>query len=290
MYAERILKMNAELGEGSIWDYQKKILYWLDIIGKKLFIYEPLSGKNSSIDFDKMITTVVPRIKGGLVVAFEDGFYFINIESGIRKKIVDPEENKPDNRFNDGKCDPSGRFWAGTMSREGKAKKGSLYCLFKNLNCSTKLQNISVSNGICWSPDKSKMYYTDTLNREIYEYDYIDETSMIKNKRIVVTVDTEDGFPDGMTIDIEGKIWVAHWGGGKVIRYDPADGTKMREILLPVTQVTSCAFGGEELDELYITTARVGLSEHELFEQKDAGSLFVCKPELKGLPAFRFNG
>jgi sugar lactone lactonase YvrE len=290
MKAGIVNDIRAELGEGAIWDSEKKILYWLDILSKKIYVYEPSLGKTREYGFESMPTAVVPRDGTGLAMVFEDGFYFVYPEGDRREKIIDPEEAIEANRFNDGKCDPAGRLWAGTMSRSAAVGMGSLYCLEADLSCSVKLREINISNGICWSPDELQMYYTDTLSREIWAFDYNAATGEILNRRTAVSVPEEEGYPDGMTIDSEGNLWAALWEGGKVACYEPKTGRKLDEIRLPASLVTSCAFGGVYLDELYITTARTGLSEQELLQQEAAGALFMARPGVRGLPAFSFAG
>ncbi|MDO8686529.1 MAG: SMP-30/gluconolactonase/LRE family protein [Clostridiales bacterium] len=278
------------MGEGPIWDYEKKLLYWIDINKKEIHIFNPLTSTERIIKTSQMIGAIVPRKTGGVVLALENGFYFLDEETEKLTFIADPESDIPENRFNDGKCDPAGRFWAGTMSKSEKKGAGSLYCLNTDLSVSNKLEGVSISNGIVWSLDKRKMYYIDSLAKEVWGFDYEAETGNISNKRIAVTIPEGEGFPDGMAIDSEDMIWVALWNGWKVSRWNPETGKKLGEIKLPVAQVTACAFGGADLDELFITTASKGLSEEELEKQPQAGGLFCVKLDVKGLPAFKFEG
>lgn len=290
MRSEVVIKRHSTLGEGAIWDAAEGVLYWVDIVEKILFTYDPMSGTNRELKLEKFIGTVVPRGKGGLTVALEDGFYNLDPATGVLEQIADPESGIPGNRFNDGKCDPSGRFWAGTMGREGEAGKGSLYRLDADGNVTTMLSGIHISNGICWSPDKRTMYHTDTLDWVIRAYDYDDKSGTISGERTVVTVAEKNGFPDGMTIDAEGMLWVALWEGGRVIRYDPDTGRKLAEVSVPVSRVTSCAFGGPGLGTLYITTATMGMDESEMADEPLAGSLFACEPGVVGMQAFAYEG
>ncbi|MFW6253204.1 MAG: SMP-30/gluconolactonase/LRE family protein, partial [bacterium] len=178
----------------------------------------------------------------------------------------------------------------GTMGRHGEAGLGSLYRLDANGSVTQILSGADISNGIVWSPDKRFMYWTDTLKGVIYAFDYDDVSGRVSNRRVAFKLDPADGLPDGMTIDAEGMLWVACWEGGKVIRVDPEAGTKRAEVKLPASRVTSCAFGGADLDRLYITTARMALSDAELTKQPDAGSLFVCEPGVRGIPAVAYAG
>jgi sugar lactone lactonase YvrE len=227
---------------------------------------------------------------GGLVVAFQHGFALVNLETKSIQWLADPEADKPDNRFNDGKCDPAGRFWAGTMSLSGKKGAGSLYALEANHGVVLKIPEVSVSNGLAWSPDQATFYFIDTPSSKITAFDYDNKSGNLSNKRTAVAIPPELGIPDGMTIDAEGMLWVALWNGWGVTRWNPYTGELLQQIKLPVAQVTSCTFGGKELQDLYITTAKTGLSQEELGKQPLAGAVFVFKNiGIKGLPAVLFK-
>lgn len=283
-----IIDAKASLGEGPIWDHEKKFLYWIDIINKEIRIFDPNSGSERIIKTEQSPGTVVKGTNERLVLAFENGFYFLDLETEKVSFIADPESDIPDNRFNDGKCDPAGRFWAGTVGEE--AGKAGLYCLDTDLSVTKKIENVTISNGIVWNVDTKKMYYIDTPTNEVWGFDYDLKTGNISKKEVVVNIPKDEGHPDGMTIDSEGMLWVAHWSGWRVSKWDPTAGKKLDEIKVPVSQVTACAFGGYALDELYITTARIGLSDKDLKEQPDAGGLFCVKTDVKGIPAYKFKG
>ena len=224
------------------------------------------------------------------MLALHHGFAHLDLETEELTFISDPEPDKPENRFNDGKCDPAGRFWAGTLALDEKPRAASLYCMDTDLSVRRVLGNVGNSNGIVWSLDNTTMYYIDTPTREIAAFDYDLETGAISNRRVAVTVPQEYGYPDGMTIDEEGMVWVALWGEGCVCRWDPRTGELLHSLRLPVRQVTSCAFGGEKLDELYITSACIGPEGKALAAQPLAGGLFRVHPGVKGIEAFEFNG
>jgi sugar lactone lactonase YvrE len=281
---------DAVLGEGPLWAEGPGKLFWLDIVGKMLYEYDPVSGTNLEYSLPHMAGTVALRKRGGLVLALEEGIHFHDPETGKMEKIADPEKNFPETRYNDGKCDPAGRFWVGTMGREGEPGLGSLYRLDADHGIISVMSGIDISNGMAWSPDREKMYWTDTLKGEIYSFDYDNESGEIRNKRTSIKVEAADGLPDGMTMDTEGMLWVACWGGGKVVRYDPAEGRKIKKITLPASLVTSCTFGGGDMKSLFITTARMGLSEEETDRQPAAGSLFVCTPGSTGVPSTPYEG
>ncbi len=176
------------------------------------------------------------------------------------------------------------------MSLSEDAGAGSLYVLDSDLKCSQKIKGVTISNGLAWSADRKTFYYTDTPTLEVAAFDYDDYTGAISNRRTIIRIEEKEGYPDGMTIDNEGMLWIAHWNGWQVTRWNPATGTKLLSIKLPVAKVTSCTFGGENFDDLYITSAKVDLTEAELKEQPFAGSLFVIRQcGFKGLPSFEFK-
>lgn len=289
--AELALDARALLGEGPIWDARGQVLYWVDISGAKVHVHDPATGEDRAIDVGQPVGTVVPRRSGGVMVALRDGFAALDLDTGALNMIVDPEAHLPQNRFNDGKCDPAGRFWAGTMRiAEDQKGAGSLYRLDPDLSVHKMWGNITVANGIAWSLDAKTMYYIDTPTRVVVAFQYDLATGAIANPREVVHTPRDAGFPDGMTIDAEGMLWVAYWDGWQVIRWDPATGEALAAIKLPVARVTAPWFGGPNLDELYITSARTGLDEAVLAKQPHAGSIFRAKPGVRGLPAFEFTG
>ncbi|SDD62907.1 Sugar lactone lactonase YvrE [Paenibacillus sp. UNCCL117] len=280
----------ATLGEGPCWDADNQVLYWVDVTAKKLFTYQPATGVHQKAEFDRMIGAVVPRSRGGLMLVMQDGFHEFDPESGALTKLRDPEAHLPDNRFNDGKCDALGRLWAGTMSMKGDRAAGTLYCLDTDLSVRAVVTQVGISNGLGWSPDNTLMYYIDSATKGVWAFDFDLSAGTAGNRRTIVTIPEDDGLPDGMTVDREGMIWVAQWGGGKVSRWNPYTGELMETVPVPASLVTSCAFGGEKLDELFITTAREGLDDQTLRGQPHAGGLFRLKTRVTGLPAHRFGG
>jgi sugar lactone lactonase YvrE len=287
---ELVIDAKAVLGEGPSWDKKHGELYWVDIEGKMIHIFNLESGERRTIEAGQRIGALVPRESGGAVAALENGLYFVDLELGSFDLIINPEGDKPDIRFNDGKCDPMGRFWVGTMSMSGKEGQGSLYCLETDGILTKKLDGLGISNGLAWSPDHSFMYFIDTPTRNVVRFEYDLETGSIRNPEIAVTIPEGEGFPDGMTIDSEGHLWIAHWGGGKVSRWNPATGNLVTEVEIPALNVTSCAFGGEDLLDLYVTTARDGMSEEELKKYPNAGGVFKVRTATKGLPSFQYMG
>jgi sugar lactone lactonase YvrE len=287
---EVVVEKDAIVGEGSLWDPDEKVLYWIDILSHQLYIYDPASGANRTIETAQAVGTVVKRQKGGLMLALHNGFAHIDPETEkITPVGIDPERSVPANRFNDGKCDPAGRFWAGTMEFGGEKDQGALYCLDVDHTVSKKVSPVSISNGIVWSADHKTMYFIDTGTNNVRAYDYAVDSGAIANERVVVTNEGTGGF-DGMAIDAEGLLWIAVFGGGAVRCYDPGSGRLVRSLELPATNITSCAFGGAALDELYVTSACHGLSAAARAEQPLAGSLLKVDPGAVGVPAYAYAG
>ncbi len=290
MNVEIAVDARAELGEGPIWDDTLKRLYWVDIEGGKLHVHPSGGAADRVLSVGCKVGAVVPRAAGNVVLATQHGFEQFDLETCQRTLLADPERDRPNNRFNDGKCDPRGRFWAGTMSMVGQAKAGSLYVLETDHSVRHVLGSVTTSNGLDWSPDRSKMYYIDTPTMMVRAFDYDADSGTITGERTVVRIPDGVGRPDGMTVDAEGMLWVAHWDGGRVTRWNPANGELLTTVIFPADRVTSCAFGGDDLGTLFVTTARHGLSPQQLEKQPHAGSLFAFRPGVRGLPASQFAG
>jgi sugar lactone lactonase YvrE len=279
----------AKLGEGAIWHPEKEALLWVDITGGKVFMYKPEEGMIQEVTLESMVGTVVPATGEYFAVAAQETGIFGLKENGSKTQIATfPPDALPNVRFNDGKCDPEGRFWVGTMHKEIKENAGKLYMLRKD-SLIVKQTDVTISNGIVWDTDINVMYYIDTPTQSVYAYDYTPETGEIENHRVVIEIPDETGSPDGMAIDAEGKLWIAHWGGYGVYRWDPETGDLLDEIKVPAPNVTSCAFGGDNLKTLYITTASEGLSEAQKQEYPLSGSLFVVETDTKGTESSIFN-
>lgn len=285
-----VVDAKVVLGEGPSWEAGSKKLYWVDIVGKQLHIYDPVADKDEAIDVGQMVGAVVPRRSGGVVLALQNGFHTYDFETKRLTPIGDPEADQPDNRFNDGKCDAAGRFWAGTMSLDDSPGRGALYCLDTDLTIRKVLSNVTCSNGIAWNPDNTVMYYVDSPTKQVVAHDFDLATGQLSNPRVVVQLSKEDGVPDGMTSDEEGMLWVAVWGGWRIGRYNPQTGEQLESIEVPAAHTTSCVFTGDGLDELYITSARIGVKEEELAKQPNAGGLFSVKTSVKGMPTHSFGG
>ncbi|MEM6430968.1 MAG: SMP-30/gluconolactonase/LRE family protein [Deinococcota bacterium] len=277
---------NDSLGEGPVWNSDEQALYWLDILNFRLQRWQPDTNDYQAWTLPCEIGSYAfCETAGKVLVALKTGFHFLELKTGELAAITDPEEGMTDNRFNDGKCDRVGRFWAGTMG-SGDAPTGALYRLDADLTCSTQRRNVGISNGLGWSPDSKVMYYTDSPLNKILAFDYDVETGSLSNERVFA--DIHKGVPDGLTVDSEGNVWSAAWNGWRVHKFSP-DGTLVDEIELPTACPTSCTFGGPDLDELFITTARVILTEDELEQQPQAGYVFKVKTDVKGLLEPKFT-
>ena len=288
MNAELVLDTKSMLGEGSLWHPKEKKLYWVDIEGKILHVYDPATGKDKELPVGSRIGTVVPVKNGGVIVALQNGIHKIDTKTGKLTFIIAPFTDTG-LRFNDGKCDPSGRFWVGTLALDSRRRGAVLYRMDADKSIRVMLDSVSISNGIVWTKDKKTMYYNDTPTGTVQAFDYDDRNGAISNRRVVIRIPRGGGGPDGMTIDAEDKLWVALWGSGTVCRFDPVTGEKLQTIKVPAPNVSSCAFGGENLETLYITTARAWVNADKLKEFPLSGGLFSVKPGVRGVPAFFYE-
>ena len=276
---------SCELGEGPFWDSKRSRLHWVDIIGKKI-ISQNLDGSNIHVlEVDGNPGCVVLSDDGTMVAGVDNQISSLDGDGNLLRVLADTNEGSG-LRFNDGKCDPSGRFWVGSMDRKEKNKLGSLYSWNSIEGLVNREQGVTVSNGMGWSPDNSLFYYIDSLTREVSVYDFDLSTGSINNKRRFISFSEEDGFPDGMTIDNEGRLWIAFWGGAKIMCVNP-DSKAIEEVVsFPVSKITSCAFGGEKMDQLFITSAKVQVNEKD---EPMAGKTFVVSLGVKGLPSFNLK-
>lgn len=289
-HIEVVSNHNCLLGEGPVWDARRQTILWVDILRGEIHVLEETGRNHRRTLVQEMVGAVALCKDGHFIAALKSGLAFVNRTTGQVHTFAHPEAHLTENRFNDGKCDPAGRFWVGTMALSEAAGAGNLYRVDADLRVTMQIPVLSVSNGLAWSRDHSIFYFIDSPLREVVAFDYDIATGAICNKRRVIAVPQEDGFPDGMTIDSEGMLWVAHWDGWQVARWDPATGKKLLSISLPVARVTSCTFGGAGLNDLYITSASVGLSKEQLTEQPLAGALFVIRNcGFQGMEAFEFD-
>ncbi len=285
-----LVDAHALVGEGPIWDAEQGVLYWVDILSSKLYAYNPVTRENRTYEVGQHVGTVVPRVSGGVMLAVYDGFAAFDPATQELTLLANPEADLPGNRFNDGKCDPAGRFWAGSMAYSDQGTQGSLYRMDTDLSVHKMLGDIAISNGIVWSLDHTTMYYIDSLALTVRAFDYDLATGDIANERVAIRVQEEMGLPDGMAIDAEGMLWVAHFGGSCVRRWDPQTGVVLDKIDLPTAQITACAFGGPDLGTLYITSGANGYTAEDMAREPHAGGLFQVDAGVKGVPTFAFAG
>ena len=278
---------SARLGEGPLWSAAEGALYWVDIEQPRVFRYHVSTGAREVFDMPEEIGCLGLVEGGGLVAALRSGFVFLDLEQGRVEPIADPEEDRPGNRFNDGKCDPGGRFWAGTMDASAREPSGCLYRLERDLSVARVDEGYVITNGPAWSSDGRTMYHNDTLERRILAFDCDPRSGELANKRTFAEIPEGEGWPDGLTVDAEGGVWCALWDGWRVTRFTP-DGRVDRSIELPASRVTSCTFGGDDLATLFVTTASLDLDAVQRAAQPTAGGLFATRVGVRGLPTPAF--
>ena len=291
---ECVLPCEAIVGESPVWHPGAQRLYWIDIQGRKIHRFDPRTGGNESFPLPEIVTCIQLRAAGGLVLTLKKAFAVFDPDTNHLETLASVEDDLPGNRFNDGKCDPQGRFWAGTMNaKHWDEPSGNLYRMEQDRTVVRMQSQVICSNGSGWSPDGRTMYYTESFRYAIFAYDFDPATGMIENRRMFATISDADreagGFPDGMTVDEAGFVWSNQVGVGKIVRYDPA-GHIERIVQLPVPRATDCTFGGEHLDTLFITTARETMTAEQLRHAPRSGSLFAVSPGVHGLPSTAFAG
>lgn len=289
MNANLLLNVKNKLGEGPCWDTDQQCLYWVDILNHSLHVFDYQTKRMSVSQVGDYVSAVSLCESGRLLISPKEGLSFFDLKSGLKEFIQHPEKSHPTHRYNDGKVDPAGRLWIGSMELSAKANQAALYCLYPDQTIDKKLDNVTISNGLAWSSDLQTLYFIDTPTQEIVAFRYHVDTGEIQNRKVAFKISEDEGSPDGMTIDAEGMLWVCHWGGGKVSRWDPVLGKRLDEVTVPVSNVTCCTFGGPELSELFITTARDGLSDEQLEKEPLAGGLFHIQADTKGTPSFKFK-
>lgn len=285
---ELVLDAKAQLGEGPIWDTVRARLLFVDIMRGDVHEFDPITSADRILNVGEPVGAVVPSRRGDWIVATQTGFARLDPASGSVRRIVAVEADITDTRMNDGAVDARGRFWAGTMSMTGR-RHGALYRLDPDGRVARMITGVTVSNGIGWSPDGSKMYYVDTETGRIDLFDFNEDWGTLTNRRPFINVSHRAGHPDGLVVDVEGGVWLALWAGGALHRYT-ADGRLERTVKLPVTHPTKCAFGGEDWTDLYITSAWIELTPAQRETQPLAGAVFRCQPGVAGLPPRLFAG
>jgi len=287
--AELVLDARAEHGEGPMWHAAENVLVWVDIARRLVHLYDPASGADRAIDVGQPVSAVAPRASGGLVMALQEGYAALDTASGQVELIAAVDKGATPGRMNDGKCDSEGRFWAGTMAFNQQRGSATLYRLERDHSVTTMLRNVTIPNGPAWSLDNRTIYFNPGATGGVDAYDFDPLTGVLSNRRPFISIPSDVGAPDGLTVDDEDHVWVAIWGGWAVHRYTP-DGQLERVVRLPAAHVSCPTFGGADLTELYITTSPEGLSDEERRAQPHAGSLFRYRLGVAGPPPFAYQG
>jgi sugar lactone lactonase YvrE len=277
------------IGEGPAWEAARASLLWTDIAGRRIHRLDPASGEVWTRELEQQAGAVVPRESGGLALCLEDGVYLTDTDEGEPRLLAPVEAADKTTRLNDVKTDRAGRLWGGTMAFDARADAGAFYCISGDGRVTVVSSPVTISNGIEWSPDGSLMYYIDTATGRMDVFDFDLALGRATDRRPFIAFDGSFGLPDGMTVDAEGCLWVAFYDGWAVRRFTPA-GKLDRVVELPAARITSCCFGGTALDQLYVTSARDGLSPSQAAEQAHAGAVFVIEPGVSGLPTTPFAG
>ncbi|MBD2260887.1 SMP-30/gluconolactonase/LRE family protein [Pseudanabaena sp. FACHB-2040] len=283
---DNVLEARSRLGESTLWDAEQNLLYWVDIYNHRVHKFDPTSGQDQFFEVGDVVGPIALAGPSQLIIGQRDRIAFLNTQDGKLTPILTIEADKPDNRFNDGKCDPQGRFWFGSISQD--PKQASLYRYDPDGSLQVMETGLTISNGLGWSPDETTFYLTDSAEQKIYAYRFDAAIGSIQDRRVLIDLSDEGAEPDGMAMDAEGCIWTAMWNGWCVIRFDP-DGKEMMRVKMPVQCPTCCTFGGQDLTELYITTASVGLSQQEIEQGFYAGDLFRLQTDVVGMPSYHFG-
>ncbi len=287
MHAEVLYPSKCILGEGPLWHEGRKCCYWVDIEGCTLYEFDWITHQTRTWKFDGKVSLVVKGTGNQLILTLDSSLIRFDPKSAQIQKIIDVENISLGNRCNDGSVDSSGRLWVGTMSAQHEKEKGALYCVDTDLKIRKKLTNVSISNGIAWSLDNKRLYYIDSPTQVVQSFLFDETSGEIMFEKNIVNIPAEMGSPDGMAIDEEGMLWIAHWGGFGVYRWDPRNGKLLSKIELPVPQVSSCAFVGDDLDYLLITTARENFSEKDINQYPQSGDVFLAKVNTRGTLSFQ---
>ncbi|KAM4559844.1 regucalcin [Odontesthes bonariensis] len=289
---ESVVAVSTLIGEGPVWEESEQTLLFVDIVGQKIHRWSSMTNQIQSVETGDTVSFAVPRRSGGYVAGVGRSIVAVDWSTRMMTSLVDVDEDKPNNRLNDGKVDPIGRLLAGTMEKtEAQHKQGSLYSVNSDLAVTKHLSQVDISNGLDWSLDEKTFFYIDTLALTVDAFDYDITTGNMGNRRVVYRMEEGEGLPDGMTLDGDGRLWVACYNGGRVINIDPTTGVRLQTISLPVTKTTSCCFGGPDYSDLYVTSCCLDLSQSERSQQPLAGNTFRVRGlGVKGRPSHSFSG
>jgi len=289
MQATLVLDCRNQHGEGVFWNPSDGLLWWTDINGKCLWSYDPANGNDAAYIMKDRVCCFAPRKDGGFIVAFADRVSLLDLISGAEKKIYDFEPEYPETRLNDGRTDRQGRLVVGGMNEVSGKANSSVIRIDTDLSVSTIIDGVACANSTCFSADGSTMFFADTPDKEIVAYNYAADNAPLTGRRRHASFADEPGLPDGSCVDAEGGVWNAEWEGHRVVRVAP-DGQIDRVIDVPVWKPTCCAFGGPDLDTLYITTSRLMSDEETLANEPTSGGLFAAKPGVRGVADVPFIG
>ncbi|WP_136440411.1 SMP-30/gluconolactonase/LRE family protein [Pacificoceanicola onchidii] len=289
MRAELVLDCKNEHGEGIYWNPGDGRVWWTDIEGRALWSYDPAAKQSHCQKMEERVCCFAPRATGGLIIAYADRVVLHDPDSKSETLVARFEDDNPETRLNDGRTDRQGRLIVGGMNEVTGAASSSVICIDTDLSVRTLIKGVSCANSTCFSPDGRTMFFSDTPDREIVAYDYDTKTGMVANRRVHAGFRGEPGLPDGSCVDADGGVWNAEWEGHRVVRVAP-DGTIDRVIDVPVWKPTCCAFGGPDLDTLFITTSRLMSDETALAQEPTSGGLFAAKPGIRGVIDTPFNG
>lgn len=284
-----VVRSQNLLGEGPLWHTLHQKLYWVDIESKIVHSFDPRTKERQEWAVPGRVGTVAAAANGKMIVGLQGWIAELDTATGSVTKLVDLEADRPELRCNDGKIDPAGRFWVGTMHLQTQPGTGSLYCLDGEVGIHKVLTGLTIANGLGWSPDGHFMYYIDSADRYVRRYRFRGDTPSLEGEEIVLRFTHQDELPDGMCVDAEGMLWIGFWGGYRVGRYDPTTGRHLLDVNVAAPHVTSCCFGGRDLATLYITTARVDLTPEQLQQYPLSGSVFACNPGTVGMDTHSFS-
>jgi len=284
-----VLDARASLGECPVWSVAEQVLYWVDINAPALHRFDPATGADTAMPMPESIGCFALRARGGFVIALRDGIWLARADGTLLRRIADPPYAPEHHRFNDGRCDRQGRFWAGSMNEQRDADSASLVRVDADHRVTPVLSGMMISNGLAWSPDGRTMYHADTPTQIIHSFDFDAASGLPSNRRVFARFTDPTHRPDGGAVDSEGCYWTAFYAGGKVVRLSPT-GAVLAQYPVPAQCPTMCAFGGHDLRTLYVTSARQLRSDEELARLPQSGGLFAMAVAVPGLPEPPFAG
>ena len=282
MTASLLIRMPCELGEGPVWYKSRNSLFWVDILGQSIHEYIPENKVVNSWNIGLMVSLIIEKDKDNMLLAVQGGIISYNLITREIAWLAELEKDNPQNRTNDGGVDANGNIWIGTMELNCKANAGAMYLVDKSFQVTRKLNRLSIPNGLVFSPDQKHMYHIDSGTQKLDSYAYDSDNLTITWEKTLIEFSITDGGPDGMTMDEEGMLWIAEWGGSCVSRWNPETGKQIGSIEVPVPQPSACIFGGNNMEQLFITSARQNLSPESLQKYPDSGNVFVATPGVKG--------